>query len=133
MYYPDLSQYNYIEDEDNTLNIGWLDVNHPFLKGALSDTFTERLILFRQYIVRDENLGPHKCHFCGKYRSSGELRVFGRNNTIYAAPTMIIHYVVEHNYFPPQEFIDAVLHGPHPPSQEYTLRAKQYVWAQEED
>jgi hypothetical protein len=28
----------------------------------------------------------------------------------FAAPTMIIHYVEEHGYRPPGEFIDAVLH-----------------------
>ena len=29
---------------------------------------------------------------------------------IYAAPNLIYHYVAEHHYAPPQEFVDALLH-----------------------
>ncbi|MCX7805518.1 MAG: hypothetical protein N3A38_10060 [Planctomycetota bacterium] len=38
-----------------------------------------------------------------------EIRVLGRDGKIYAAPTLIYHYVVAHKYRPPQEFIDAVM------------------------
>ena len=40
---------------------------------------------------------------------NGEIRVTGEDGTVYAAPTMIAHYVAEHHYLPPQEFVDAVL------------------------
>jgi hypothetical protein len=38
---------------------------------------------------------------------------------IYAAPTLIYHYVEAHHYKPPDEFLQALREGPRPPSQEY--------------
>ena len=38
---------------------------------------------------------------------------------LYAAPNLIFHYVRDHAYKPPQEFIDAVLTGPAPDSAAY--------------
>ena len=40
---------------------------------------------------------------------SAEIRVSGKDGIIYAAPTMVYHYVAAHNYLPPDEFIQAVL------------------------
>jgi hypothetical protein len=39
---------------------------------------------------------------------SAEIRVPGKDEIVYAAPEMIAHYVIMHDYCPPQEFIDAV-------------------------
>jgi hypothetical protein len=39
--------------------------------------------------------------------SNGEIRVF-RQGVIYAAPIPIVHYVEEHGYLPPAEFLQAV-------------------------
>jgi hypothetical protein len=50
---------------------------------------------------------------------SAEMRVFGEHGAIYAAPTLIYHYVLEHQYKPPDEFVRALLTGPRPPSDEY--------------
>ena len=41
---------------------------------------------------------------------NGEIRVRGEG-LVYAAPALIYHYVVDHNYRPPDEFIAAVLDG----------------------
>ncbi len=35
------------------------------------------------------------------------------------APTLIYHYVVDHQYCPPEEFIEAVLTGPVPGSPQH--------------
>jgi hypothetical protein len=40
---------------------------------------------------------------------SDEIWVPGENGRIYAAPSLIVHYVEEHNYLPPPPFIEAVL------------------------
>jgi len=40
---------------------------------------------------------------------SAEVRVVGRSGRVYAAPTMIWHYVAVHRYQPPREFIEAVM------------------------
>jgi hypothetical protein len=71
---------------------------------------------------------PHQCPYCSKeislepeqvqtYQGSRKM-VLGLNELsipskdgkfFYAAPTLIYHYVAEHDYLPPQGFIDAVL------------------------
>lgn len=40
---------------------------------------------------------------------NGEVEVKGAAGSGYRAPTLLYHYVTEHGYLPPQEFIDAVL------------------------
>lgn len=39
--------------------------------------------------------------------------------SIYAAPTLIYHYVEAHRYKPPEEFLRALREGPRPPSPQY--------------
>ena len=39
----------------------------------------------------------------------GEFHVQAKDGTIYSAPTLILHYIDEHNYLPPEGFIDALL------------------------
>jgi hypothetical protein len=53
---------------------------------------------------------------------SAEIRVFARDGTAYAAPTLIYHYMKFHNYRPPDEFIRALTEGPAPWSVEYLDR-----------
>ncbi len=43
---------------------------------------------------------------------------------IYAAPTLIYHYVRTHHYKPPDEFLRALSEGPRPPAHEYFERLK---------
>ncbi len=40
-----------------------------------------------------------------------EMRVFGETGRIYAAPNLLFHYITEHHYKPPNEFIQSVLHA----------------------
>jgi hypothetical protein len=42
---------------------------------------------------------------------AAEIRVIGETE-IYAAPTLIVHFVAEHDYMPPEAFITAVTTGP---------------------
>jgi hypothetical protein len=62
---------------------------------------------------------------------SAEIRVFGHDGRVYAAPNFIYHYVVVHHYQPPEEFVEAVLAGPLPRSPEYEARASNYEWYEE--
>lgn len=146
-YYSDLSVYTYLNSDknDNTLNIGWLDATMPFPKGKVSDTFLDRLWVFCRTPIAVTR-GFHVCQFCNMSPNSvpiiqrgneslkvgyAELRVFGNEDTIYAAPDLVYHYVEKHNYIPPQEFIDAVLKSPLPSSQDYRAKAIKYVWGKE--
>jgi hypothetical protein len=143
VYFPDLSSYQYIKQELGPilLNVGWLDKTHEYKSGEVSDIFIERLWLFCQSSTH-HTLGFHVCSLCIKpafglcvhrgdedlWLGSAEIRVFGSNGVAYAAPNLIYHYVVDHHYYPPEEFINAVLEGPIPDSPEYWEHAKHFQW-----
>lgn len=59
---------------------------------------------------------------CGGIWVAGETAV-------YAAPALILHYVLGHNYLPLEPFIHAVLHGPQPGSPDHeALLARWRDW-----
>ena len=59
---------------------------------------------------------------------SAEIRVISKNDKIYASPNLIFHYIVNHQYLPPPEFIDAVLTGYLPNSEKYDSAILKYQW-----
>ena len=124
---------------DNTWNIGWLDPAQPMTVGETPEAFREKLFAFCERASFNLAFGIHVCELpdCPNrdrngFRTSrrgdvtladgnGEIRVLGPDK-IYAAPNMIYHYVVDHRYKPPQEFIDAVLACPSPASPVFWVR-----------
>jgi hypothetical protein len=141
-YFADLSPYEYVGSESGTRNVGWLG-NGSFLIGSTSEEFQAKLLEFcHDHVIVHIARGFHTCELCSMDQKSdlqwfsqnqdrygpeqhwasigdGEIRVIGEN-AIYAAPALIYHYVVEHKYFPPVEFIESVLDGPQPGSTEHT-------------
>lgn len=118
MHIPDLSPF---EDNPRHLYVGWLDISHPYVQGKVSDAFEEKLwdlCLHPAVVIR----GFVKCPFCqnaGKEQpllrngkkmphGSGRIHIHGRGKK-YIAHTLIFHYVSDHNYRPPDEFIEAVM------------------------
>ena len=112
------------------LAVGFLSRKHPFNQGATPPEFAKKLLAFCH---------PSKtvCHTHGKRKSpfdgdhieveldgltftlgGAEIRILGEQE-IYAAPDLIYHYVVDHRYQPPDEFVQAVLKGPGPNSAEF--------------
>lgn len=111
-------------------NVGWLDKNHPFKTGDVDPKFLEKLekLIFNSYrgscsIFVNKLRGSYECLVCGEDKltisngqkeftlGSSELwipdsRVKGH---YFATFGLIIHYVKDHHYQPPQEFIDSVL------------------------
>jgi hypothetical protein len=130
MYYPDLSPYVYLGSERNTFNVGWLDNAHPYPTGEVPELFVKRLFTCLTITVKP-TLGAHRCDLCNGESWGEEIRVFGQGEIVYAAPTMIYHYVVDHHYRPPEEFIQAVLDGPLADTEEYRQRAQTYPWAED--
>ena len=51
--------------------------------------------------------------------------MFSESGVIYAAPTLIYHYVEVHEYKPPDEFIRALSEGRGPLSREYFSRLEE--------
>lgn len=127
-FFHDGSPYSYGGTEPNSkvLNVGWLGEGQPFERGPVSYPFFRTL---RRLVESPINLyrGTHVCEFCQpphdiialdwRYEfvwaqpreGNGEIRVAGLNRFIYVAPVLIVHYIAEHQYQPPEESIDAVL------------------------
>ena len=132
-YYEDLSDYVYAPGfvRPGTKAVGWLASGHAF---PATVPEKEILDLLWQYcsISVAPTRGGHDCEFCpgccvSQAERNGErlllgtaeIRVFSRKGRIYAAPTLIYHYVAVHHYKPPDEFLQALWDGPRPPGQEY--------------
>jgi hypothetical protein len=134
-YYADLSPYEYMPSSLDAYNVGWLGKDHPYPTGSTLPAFRDRLLEYCSSPVEGTlALGYHDCEFCPKPETpvrvpwqdgevslgNGEIRVIG-TDIIYASPTLIYHYVVEHDYLPPEEFVQAMLNGPGPGSGEYQI------------
>lgn len=143
-HFLDLTPYTYTQGDAST-NIGWLSASEKIVVGETSFEFQAKLykLCLDDHLVKIMR-GFHECEFCGfswdewgknhpnygenaKWMSigNGEIRVIG-NSAIYAAPALIYHYVIQHQYQPPQEFVDAVMNGPQPGSSEHIALLKQY-------
>jgi hypothetical protein len=122
MYYDDLTSYEYYLPFKlpNVLNVGWLATEHAFAKADAPAGLLDRL---RQILRAEGNFsarvnpirGIHPCHHCGarqfQHPHIGSCEIWipsQKAENYFAAPSLIIHYIEEHNYIPPQNFIDAV-------------------------
>lgn len=134
-WFEDLTAYAYLQRGEFTpsVNVGWLDGDRPYPRGPVPDKFIARLRRFCRVRVHESG----ERYMCNLARCPGlaanarsgdaiacdlgtaEIRVFGRDGITYAAPDLILHYVSEHEYSPPDEFIAAVMRGPRPTSNKY--------------
>lgn len=121
-YFADLTPYSYSSTSDQSiLNIGWLDKQNPFPVGFVDPNVLLKLFKLCKTKTVKKTRGFHLCNMCRRqhlkfeldgdhvFMGTSEIRVPGKNGIIYAAPTLILHYIREHNYLPPEEFVDAVL------------------------
>jgi hypothetical protein len=115
-YFADLTRYEYDPTDLDVLNIGWLDGEHPYKRGETPADFRAAL---QQLVQRPimKHRGFHVCEICRPEDAAtfpfptignGQIRVRSQQGTWYAAPRMISHYVEEHSYQPPDEFVEAV-------------------------
>jgi hypothetical protein len=122
-----------IDRGDHVRAIGWLSVAAPYTKGAVD---AESLAQMEEYARRwgdSTNAlgwpaagGFHECEFCNASRASGNFGVPG-NGLLYACPQMIAHYVRDHGYRPPLEFLEAIRTAPLPGTREYEQRVAPFV------
>jgi hypothetical protein len=129
-HYADLSPYEYVKESVpaavTAVNVGWLEPGEEYPQGDVPDGFVEALAT----IVRDSRqMKMRGWHGCGlphvgytadypirvdvggqKVALGGaEVRVVARSGEWMIAPDLILHYVSDHSYKPPADFIDAVL------------------------
>jgi hypothetical protein len=153
-YFADLAPCDYfgLADGEKVRAVAWLDNIHPFPTGTVATAVVDRLIELSQDPFEPVScLGFHKCEICPrptsrekhrgarydwipfawfKRRREG-ARSFGARNifvpgraVIYAAPTLITHYILVHHYVPPAEFIAAVRSCPDMMSPQYEFAMK---------
>ncbi|SRR6266404_6148375 len=127
MYYEDMSAYSFYLPFalSEVKNIGWLDAEHDFRKGAVDSEILDklyRLIIKSELINTNVNVsrGVHSCNVCGNENiilSTAEKTILGRSEIwmpsgqegqFFAAPSMVYHYIKDHHYLPPPEFISAI-------------------------
>lgn len=132
MHFSDLSPYRYAIkfSPPNVVNVGWLDRSMPYSRGSVPSGFADQL---RKWFVKarvNQMRGLHECNFCRPRQwpllpleenpdiRVGDKRLFlgnweiwipGANDKVYASPALIIHYIEEHAYCPPEEFMVAVM------------------------
>jgi hypothetical protein len=125
----------YIYDTDCSFsevrNIGWLHRDNEFVTGSVPTNFLPKLeeLIFNSNksifsVVVNQIRGSHPCPICrekplrivnneGKSFLLGAAELWvpdkGREDCYFATCSLIVHYVMEHHYQPPQEFIDSVL------------------------
>jgi hypothetical protein len=123
MYLSDLAPYTYLSGaaDAGVLAVGWLDAEHEFSKGSVSEPILTRILALCFRPV-NQTRGFHQSPFLKpaplgypvEYKrdkmllGSAEIRVFGKDGKSYAAPNLIYHYVRDCGYLPPQEFLDAL-------------------------
>lgn len=113
------------------LAVGWLRRDQDYDRGPVPQDFPQALLAFcldRHTVCARPGAMP--CPLCGERLEPvalgeetaqfgvAEIRVIG-DDDIFAAPTLIYHYVTAHGYRPPDLFIRAVLRGPAPGSPEH--------------
>jgi hypothetical protein len=134
-YFPDLSPYAYGHyQHPGVLHVGWLDGAHPYPKGPVAPDLIAKMKLLATKPV-ELYRGKHLCEICveptgitktfvpdkGKLidptcswmkwaserMGNGEIRVTYGGVTL-AAPVLIVHYIEEHAYLPPAQFLRAI-------------------------
>ncbi|KKN69316.1 hypothetical protein LCGC14_0441750 [marine sediment metagenome] len=97
--------------------VGYLDITEDYQKGPVSQNFINKLRIIYNTGAVLMTAGHHDCEFCidkGNYKnkatSSCEKTIVDEENNIeYKFPQMIFHYIEEHGYQPPEEFVLFIL------------------------
>ena len=136
-YFPDLAPYSYArQSHTGVVHVGWLDGAHSFPRGKVDHRLIEKMKMLATKPV-ELYRGKHTCEVCvqpedvvnaltankstldfksrlaiwakwaDQRSGNGEIRVASDGIT-YAAPVLIVHYIEEHGYLPPAQFLGAI-------------------------
>ena len=125
MHFDDLTSYTYYTRGrviERACNIGWLDSAIPFRTGIINPTIPQLLTIYYDALCANQMRGYYGCPLCPSngqkpaihmgpqsiVLGAAELWVPCNDGRILAAPDLIIHYMAEHQYMPPDQFIQAV-------------------------
>ena len=123
MYIPDLTPYCYDLPKafESVVAVGWLSKGKPIQTGKCPEDVLKKLnrLILRERV--NPMRGTHRCDFCNQYEirlqisehslllGSAEVWVpESSGRVVLAAPNLIVHYIVDHRYLPPELFINAI-------------------------
>lgn len=131
MHYEDLSGYRYYLSKPlkNVINVGWLnglsskeknkpDISEDFLLKLKDIIIGNTIVNAHVNLVRSTD--PCEIDGCESVwiendessccLGASEIWIPSNNKGFYfASPSMIYHYISEHNYIPPKSYLDAVI------------------------
>lgn len=103
--------------------IGWIE-KPGFPTGAIPDECIRALIdATPQTIFADGTRGIHHCELCHEMRPSVRWQrqeiplvctghyLIQNGDIVYMAPALLLHYIIDHEYRPPEEFLKALVDG----------------------
>ncbi|MCJ7714960.1 MAG: hypothetical protein MUO54_00365 [Anaerolineales bacterium] len=125
--------YGVLQDELILCAVGWLGDTVP-TTGVTPSECTDRLwdVYQPKYVISDGTRGWHNCEMCegdedwypgGKIGpqvkwQGQEQRIYGHGHFlihyqdhVFISPALILHYILDHGYKPPDEFIEGVCQG----------------------
>lgn len=129
-YYEDLSPYQYFKKSIpagvSAVNVGWLEPGEEYPKGNAPDGFIDALAVIVRNSSQMRTRGWYACQLphigykepypttfaVGRKRvnlGSAEVRVVAKSGEWMIAPNLVLHYVSNHSYKPPTDFIEAVM------------------------
>ena len=113
-FYKDL--YKYAKKEKM---VGWLSIDQDYETGLVPKHLVDKLKILQKLRTKQMR-GYHECELCvcpntidnfveifKRAKSSCEIHVKGETFK-YRSPEMIIHYIEEHNYLPPEEYLEVL-------------------------
>jgi hypothetical protein len=141
----DLEPCYYVCKHDNDVTakrliaVGWLEESYPYPQGAIGDELFERLVevmALSFWSAPGYFMGFHECSLCphgervqqtfsfrGRRFGMGSVNLFLPGETaLFVAPSLVIHYVRDHSYRPPEAFCQALRNCPTVGSKEYNVR-----------
>jgi hypothetical protein len=95
--------------------VGWIE-GQEFARGEMT---AKRLQAIRDIVksepLSDGTLGVHSCSLCGKSRH-GKITAHGHylyrlGSRVHMFPRFILHYIVSHQYLPPDELFESIEQG----------------------
>ncbi|NJP46846.1 DUF7919 family protein [Actinacidiphila epipremni] len=128
--YSDLSAYVYAEETVpsgvRALNVGWLGEGADFPQGEVPEGFLDAFLSLARDHPSARMRGWHACTLphgedalpypfraqagdTGIALGSAEVRVLSASGDVLIAPDLAYHYVKDHRYLPPGEFVEGVM------------------------
>lgn len=119
--------------EDGDVAVGWLHPDHSFSQADPAPEFLHKLKEYASRAYASAKAlgfgaagGFHSCEFCNRAHGTTNFGV-PAGDRMFFSPEMIAHYVEEHRYAPPPEFIAAIMASPLPGTREYVDAVAPFV------